>query len=65
MEILIIGGTRNIGHLLALELLRQGHQITVFNRGKTTDELPAAVRRLRGDRSDPTSTAEELAGKLT
>ena len=63
MEILIIGGTRNIGHLLALELLRQGHQITVFNRGKTTDELPAAVRRLRGDRSDPTSTAEELAGK--
>jgi nucleoside-diphosphate-sugar epimerase len=63
MEILIIGGTRNIGHLLALELLRQGHQVTVFNRGKTPDELPAAVRRLHGDRSDPTSTAEELAGK--
>lgn len=63
MEILIIGGTRNIGHLLTLELLRQGHQVTVFNRGKTPDELPVDVRRLHGNRSDPTSLAEALANE--
>ena len=63
MEILIIGGTRNIGHLLTLELLRQGYQVTVFNRGKTLNELPVAIRRLHGDRSDPKSIAEALAGK--
>lgn len=63
MDILIIGGTRNIGHLLTFELLRHGHQLTVFNRGKTPDELPADVRRLHGDRSDPTSLTEALAGK--
>lgn len=63
MEILIIGGTRNIGHLLTLELLRHGHRVTVFNRGKTPDELPIAIRRLHGDRSDSTSLAQALAGK--
>jgi nucleoside-diphosphate-sugar epimerase len=62
MEILIIGGTRNVGHFLTLELLKQGHRVTVFNRGKTQDELPADVHRIRGDRSDPSSLSEGLAG---
>ncbi len=50
-DILIIGGTRNMGHLLALELLNAGHQVTIFNRGLTTDELPENITRLRGDRT--------------
>ena len=63
MKILIIGGTRNIGHMLALELLRSGHRVIVFNRGKTPDELPAEVQRLRGDRSDSISITRALAGR--
>jgi nucleoside-diphosphate-sugar epimerase len=63
MEILIIGGTRNAGHFLALELLQNGHNVTVFNRGKTRDELPGNVRRLHGDRSDKASLANALDGK--
>jgi nucleoside-diphosphate-sugar epimerase len=63
MEILIIGGTRNAGHFLTLELLQRGHQVTVFNRGKTPDELPGDVHRLHGDRSDPASLTQTLAGK--
>lgn len=63
MEVLIIGGTRNLGHLLALALLKAGHQVTVFNRGQTPDELPSDVRRLRGDRSDAAQLAQALAGK--
>ncbi len=63
MEILIIGGTRNLGHQLTLELVQNGHQVTLFNRGKTPDELPAGIARLRGDRSDPLSIARALEGR--
>lgn len=63
MEILIIGGTRNAGHFLTLELLQHGHRVTLFNRGQTPDELPGDVRRLHGDRSDPASLAQALAGR--
>ena len=63
MEVLIIGGTRNIGHLLALQLLKQGHHVTVFHRGKTPDELPRDVQRSYGDRRDPVALANALARK--
>jgi len=63
LEILIIGGTRNLGHLLTPKLLEAGHQVTVFNRGQTVEELPADVPRLRGDRSDPVCLQRALAGR--
>ncbi|MCA9984792.1 MAG: NAD-dependent epimerase/dehydratase family protein [Anaerolineales bacterium] len=52
MDVLIIGGTRNLGHQLSLALLAAGHRVTVLNRGRTADELPASVTRLRADRGD-------------
>lgn len=61
--ILIIGGTRNLGHQLTLELLRLGHRVTIFNRGKTRDELPPEVERLHGDRSDPAQLESALNGR--
>jgi nucleoside-diphosphate-sugar epimerase len=64
MDILIIGGTRNLGHLLTLRLLETGHRVTVFNRGQTPDELPPEVTRLRGDRSDPSQLKVALAGRF-
>jgi nucleoside-diphosphate-sugar epimerase len=63
MDILIIGGTRNVGHFLTLELLKKGHRVTVFNRGKTRDELPDDVQRLHGDRSDPGFISAALGGR--
>jgi nucleoside-diphosphate-sugar epimerase len=63
MEILIIGGTRNVGHLLTLELMEQGHSVTILNRGKTPDELPPTVRLLHCDRGDSIRLKEVLAGK--
>ena len=51
-DILILGGTRNLGHFTALSLLDAGHNVTVLNRGVTSDALPANVERLRADRRD-------------
>lgn len=63
MHILIIGGTRNMGLVLVNELLQAGHQVTIFNRGKTPDSLPDDVERLRGDRTDPAQLRAALAGR--
>lgn len=52
MDVLIIGGTRNMGYLLALALLERGHRVTVLNRGMTPNELPPTVTRLRADRTE-------------
>lgn len=52
MDILIIGGTRNLGNFLARDLLSRGHQVTILNRGRTRDDLPEQVERLRADRTD-------------
>lgn len=51
-QTLILGGTRNLGHVTALALLEAGHEVAIINRGVTRDELPAEVERLRGDRND-------------
>lgn len=63
MKILVIGGTRNLGHMLVWALVEQGHRVTVFNRGRTRDELPPEVERLRGDRTDSEQLAKALAGR--
>lgn len=63
MNVLIIGGTRDLGHLLVLGLLQGGHHVTVFNRGQTPDTLPPEVERLRGDRSIPEQLRQALTGR--
>ena len=52
---LILGGTRNLGHVTALSLLDAGHDVTVLNRGQTVDDLPPEVQRVRADRNDDAS----------
>lgn len=63
MNILIIGGTRNVGHFLAQELLGAGHRITLLNRGKTPDNLPDDIERLRADRTDSFQLEKVLIGR--
>ncbi len=63
MNILVIGGTRNLGHRLVYKLIGLGHRVTVFNRGKTQDELPEDVERLHGDRTDPSQLMRALQGR--
>jgi nucleoside-diphosphate-sugar epimerase len=63
MNILIIGGTRNMGHLLAVDLLQAGHHVTVVNRGLTQDDLPPEVERFRADRTDSDQLKAALRGR--
>jgi 2'-hydroxyisoflavone reductase len=50
MRILVLGGTQFIGRHIVAALLAAGHEVTILTRGVSTDELPAEVERLRGDR---------------
>ncbi len=63
MDILVIGGTRNVGHFLVHELVRAGHHVTIINRGIERDELPAEIERLRADRTDRAQLEKVLAGR--
>jgi nucleoside-diphosphate-sugar epimerase len=63
MDILLIGGTRNVGHHLAVALADLGHRVTILNRGWTPDDLGDRVERLRADRTAPDQLARALAGR--
>ncbi|MFO7867404.1 MAG: NAD-dependent epimerase/dehydratase family protein [Candidatus Aminicenantes bacterium] len=52
MIILVIGGTTFLGYHLTRKFLSQGHDVTLFNRGRTQDDFGDRVRRIRGDRYD-------------
>jgi len=61
MKILIIGGTRNMGYLLAQRVLESGHSLTLLNRGITRDDLPESIPRLHCDRTDTQQLRRALA----
>src|SRR5919109_4973785 len=50
MRILIIGGTRFYGRHLAEAALARGHEVTLFNRGKTNPNLFPHLETIIGDR---------------
>jgi 2'-hydroxyisoflavone reductase len=60
MRLLILGGTKNLGRHLVESALRDGHEVTLFNRGRTNPELFADVRRIVGDRAQPDALADAL-----
>ena len=61
MRILIIGGGRFLGRAFAAEALAGGHQVTVFNRGRTSVDLDG-VQVVHGDRGNPEDLARLAAG---
>jgi len=50
MNILILGGSNFIGPIIIDKLLACGHNLTVFNRGKSKSSYPKTVRFIKGDR---------------
>jgi len=52
LKILILGGTGFIGSFQVRYALSRGHEVTIFNRGKShPGKLPQAVEQLIGDRN--------------
>ncbi|KAG2620481.1 chloroplast stem-loop binding protein of 41 kDa b, chloroplastic-like isoform X1 [Panicum virgatum] len=75
-NILVMGGTRFIGVFLSRLLVKEGHQVTLFTRGKApiTQQLPgesdaeyaefsSKIQHLKGDRMDFEFVKASLAAK--
>jgi nucleoside-diphosphate-sugar epimerase len=60
MRVLVMGGTRFNGLALVYELMKHGHEVTVFNRGQSEAALPYGVKRLYGDRNEHQQLTDEL-----
>jgi len=57
-----MGGTEFISLHLVRALVRDGHAVTVFNRGRRIDRLPPEVRVIAGDRKDHAGLRAALSG---
>ena len=57
MKIAVLGGTRFIGPFIVRDLVRQGHEVAVYHRGKTSHELCQGVGHVTIDRQEKGQTA--------
>ena len=55
LKILVLGGTGLIGPPMVKYALARGHEVTLFNRGKTNTQLFPELEKIRGDRNDDIS----------
>lgn len=60
MRILIIGGTKFIGPYVVQSLHEKGHEVILFNRGKTIHSFPFQVNSIQGDRIDLLSFKDQF-----
>jgi len=60
MRILILGGTGYMGPFVARQLAAQGHELTLFHRGRSRDDLPAGIAHIHGDRAEIARFADEF-----
>jgi 2'-hydroxyisoflavone reductase len=60
LKLLILGGTKFLGRLLAEVALERGHELSLFTRGQTNAGLFPRAEMLRGNRD---SGLAELAGR--
>ncbi len=58
LEILVLGGTGLIGPPMVEYAIARGHEVTLFNRGKTNAQLFPDLEKLRGNRADDLSAIE-------
>lgn len=61
MNVLFMGGTGFIGPHMVRALLNAGHNVTLFNRGKTNSHLFPDLARIKGDRL--TDDIRQVSGK--
>ena len=52
VRILLIGGTGFIGSYVTRDLVKQHHQVAVFQRGRSPAEIKYRIERINGDRNE-------------
>eukprot|EP00798_Chlamydomonas_sp_ICE-L_P013671 gene13671-19559_t len=75
-KVLMMGGTRFIGQYLARQLVEQGHEVTLYTRGKSpvTSQIPddtpesfakyqSGIKHIAGDRKDFEDVKAKLSGQ--
>lgn len=62
MRILVMGGTRFIGVSLTRQLVAQGHEVVLFNRGNKPAPVEG-ITQLQGDRKNPAALKAALTGE--
>lgn len=62
MKILLIGGTGTISMAITRLLVKQNHEVWLFNRGGRSAELPEGVNVIKGDISDEKGAEKLLEG---
>lgn len=63
MHVLFIGGTGLISTAITTQLLGAGHEVTLFNRGKTESRIPEGAHVIHGDRKDYAAFEKTFADK--
>jgi nucleoside-diphosphate-sugar epimerase len=61
MDVLVIGGTRFVGRAIVEELVRRGHSVTIYHRGRHEVDFSAPVTHVHGDRRDYARFCSDLA----
>lgn len=61
MRLLILGGTQFVGRHITQAALNAGHQVTLFNRGRSHPELFPQAEKLSGDRNGGLDVLEGAA----
>lgn len=51
MKLLILGGTKFLGRAMVEAARQRGHEITLFNRGKSAPDLFPEIEQIHGDRA--------------
>lgn len=64
MNILFVGGTGQISLPCVRQAVADGHQVSVFNRGRTSGTLPEGVTSIVGDMNDDAAYAKLGAMKF-
>lgn len=62
MRILIVGGTRFIGVYLTKLLVKNGHEVVLFNRGNKPAPVDG-LQQIHGDRTDAAQLQDKLANE--
>ncbi|MBI3792574.1 MAG: NAD-dependent epimerase/dehydratase family protein [Gemmatimonadetes bacterium] len=62
LKLLVLGGTNFLGPAIVEEAMARGHEVTLFNRGRTNPGLFPTLETLHGDRHPQSPDLRALAG---